>query len=363
MNNAANNNYNDDLNAFRSGLSAEHQQFSAGLASKANSYMSNLANVKQDFAGKLGEAKSHLENAQELLKSGFESEAGIAGGAIAAKAVVHLKRVVQGTHDYRGNLTEKGKQVGRDALNQNEEGAPESNEAGNMPKETAGPEGGSNTGIGADSGGGRELDFKSSQTHQNQFTRDGYDENTGLKTDPQQVPNQGETKTGESKSNIDDLTAEDDTSTPFDFEGDGMDLTKAKMPSSSLSDIADAAKSGGDDIVSGLGSGAENVASKVGLDVAEDAGKAGIDSVLDAAAAAFSWVPFVGEVLTGAAAVAGIATAIVGGVDTIRDAANEASVEAQAKAGIASAVAARPVTQAENYAGGFVAPSASSIQT
>ena len=67
----------------------------------------------------MGEARSHLESAQELLKSGFESEAGIAGGAIAAKAGLHLKRVISGTHDYRGNLTEKGKRAGQTAQEEN----------------------------------------------------------------------------------------------------------------------------------------------------------------------------------------------------------------------------------------------------
>jgi len=351
----------NDINSFRSGIESEHQTFAAGLAAKQGSYLNNLANVKQNFAGKLDEARGTLESAQELLKTGFESEAGIAGGAIAAKAAVHLKRVVNGTHDYRGNLTEKGRAAGQknpDVENESNTANPgEDNPASNLGENrVARPSGGDNTGEGADSGGGREMDFRANKPT-NQYTRDGFDENTGLKSGPQADPASTSSQ-GESKQQFDDLTADDGESKSFDFDGPTDPL--AKIPSEPANPTSGG---GGGGSSSNLGDGLESGLTDGLEEAAETGAKVGGESVLDAAAAAFSWVPFVGEVLTGAAAVIGIGTAIAGGVETIEAGIAEGKEQAAAAMGIGQAEAARPTTAALNYAGGYVAPSVSSIQT
>tara|TARA_R110000751_G_scaffold20689_4_gene60319 strand:+ start:722 stop:1873 length:1152 start_codon:yes stop_codon:yes gene_type:complete len=360
----------NDINSFRSGLQNEHDTFAAGLQGKQNSYLNHIQNVKQEWTGKIDSARSTLESAQELLKTGFESEAGIAGGAIASKATIHLKRVVSGTHDYRGNLTEKGKAIGRrnlqSAQEENATTPGENNPSGNN---IARPEGGNNTGEGADSGGGREMGQIGRNKPSNQFTRDTFDEKTGLRGSPQADPTTGETKSnfgtnddgyGESKT-----TSTESKGADFgDDSTDAADSLAKNVGSDVADDAAAAAKKAAGNALGDLG---DSVAKNLGTDALETAGKvagqAAGDAVLDAAAAAFSWVPFVGEVLTGAAAIVGIGTAIAGGIDTIKAGAAEKADEAAGDAATAVAQAARPTTSQLNYAGGYVAPAVSSIQT
>ena len=352
----------NDINSFRSGLQNEHDTFAAGLQGKQNSYLNHIQNVKGDWTGKLNEARGTLESAQELLKTGFESEAGIAGGAIAAKAAVHLKRVVSGTHDYRGNLTEKGKAIGRrnlqSAQEENATTPGENNPSGNN---IARPEGGNNTGEGADSGGGREMGQIGRNKPSNQFTRDTFDEKTGLRGSPQADPTTGETKSNFG-TNDDGYGESKTTSTETKGADFGDDATK--VGDDVVDEAATAAKKAGGNALGDLG---DSLAKNVGTDVLEEGAKVGAkvfgDAALDAAAAAFSWIPFVGEVLTGAAAVVGIGTAIAGGIDTIKAGAAEAADEVKAGAATAAAVADRPQTAQLNYAGGYVAPAVSSIQT
>ena len=358
----------NDINSFRSGLQSEHETFAAGLQNKQNSYLTHIANVKGEWVGKLNEAKGKLESAQELLKTGFESEAGIAGGAIAAKAAVHLKRVVAGTHDYRGNLTEKGKLAGQ----KNTASAQEENT--NSPGENSGsgdgiakPTGGSNTGEGSESGGGQSMEVRNNNMSSNQYTRDSYDPKTGLRGDPQKTPTYGDDSQGETKSDtFDDLTKDSPGDTKFDFDGPTMKTDP--IPKTNPSDVGETKApdtGGGGDGALGdsLDTGAKDLLDTGAKDLAEDAGSAATDAILDSAAAAFSWIPFVGEVLTGAAAVAGIVTAVAGGIDTIKAGAAEAADEVAAGAATAAAVAARPISTNPNFAGGYVAPAVSSIQT
>ena len=145
-----------------------------------------------------------------------------------------------------------------------------------------------------------------------------------------------------------------------DDSTDAADSLAKNVGTDVADDAATAAKKAAGNALGDLG---ESVAKKVGINVLEDAGKVGGDAVLDAAAAAFSWVPFVGEVLTGAAAIVGIGTAIAGGIDTIKAGATEKADEVAGETATAAATAARPTTSQLNYAGGYVAPAVSSIQT
>ena len=199
----------------------------------------------------------------------------------------------------------------------------------------------------------------------NQFTRDTFNEKTGLRGSPQADPTTGETKQNFSP-NDEGYGESKTTSTETkgaDF-GDDMSNPADSLAKNVGTDVADDAAAGAKKAAgNALGDLGESVAKKVGVDVLEDAGKVGGDAVLDAAAAAFSWVPFVGEILTGAAAVVGIGTAIAGGIDTIKAGAAEKADELAGETATAAATAARPETSQLNYAGGYVAPAVSSIQT
>tara|TARA_R110000822_G_scaffold76814_2_gene184612 strand:+ start:7424 stop:7873 length:450 start_codon:yes stop_codon:yes gene_type:complete len=106
-----------DLSSFRSGLQSEHDSFAAGMAGRSNTYLSNLANVRQGFSEKLGEVQSRLGQAEELLKSGLESEGAVGGAYIASKVGIKAYRFAQGTHTLDGKLTAKGLAQSQEAGN------------------------------------------------------------------------------------------------------------------------------------------------------------------------------------------------------------------------------------------------------
>ena len=349
-----------DLSAFRGGLQAEHENFAAGLAGRKNSYLSNLANTRAGFGEKLGEVQSRLGQAEELLKSGLESEGAVGGAYIASKVGLKAYRFAQGTHDLQGNLTAQGKAQAQEAGNTT---AQEGNtNADTMEGRTARP---NNPNSNEEFQRGQGEDVNSTEMTDsgrnpasNQFTRDGFDEDTGLRTSPQADPATGETK--------DNFGPNEDGYGPTDrggeqsrFRGD-VDAddsvpTNELRPQGNMGD-------GAGDAAADLGDAGDAAAQTLTDTISTAASTAG-DGILDAAAGAFSWVPFLGEILGGAAAIAGIGTAIAGGIETGINTAKENATQAQAAAGIGAATAARPVNRAMNYAGGYVAPAASSIQT
>lgn len=88
---------------------------------------------------------------------------------------------------------------------------------------------------------------------------------------------------------------------------------------------------------------------------AEDLAEMGaVDTGLDEAAAATSWIPFIGEILGGAAAIASLGTAIAGGVEAIEAGNVEDKVQKQGVAAVAAIQQQRQTAQ--NVAGGYVAP-------
>ena len=325
-----------------------------------------MSNVRQGFSEKLGEVQSRLGQAEELLKSGLESEGAVGGAYIASKTGLKAYRYFKGTHDLQGNLTDAGKAAANEAGNTTaQEG---SSVADNMGGRVARPNN-PNSNEEFESGQGQEMRSqemvtRNSRLSSNQYTRDGQDPDTGLRTRPQPDPATGETKENFSPN-------EDGYG---DIAGDAGDAAEsagnaARSAASTATDLAgdageaaSSAASSASTALSGAADGASSAASGL-ADAVTTAASTATDAALDSAAAAFSWVPFLGEILGGAAAIAGIGTAIAGGVETAEETAKENATQAQAASGIAKAAAARPVNNAMNYAGGYVAPAASSIQT
>jgi hypothetical protein len=343
-----------DLSAFRGGLQSEHENFAAGMAGRKNTYLSNLANTRAGFSEKLGEVQSRLGQAEELLKSGLESEGAVGGAYIASKTGLKAYRYFKGTHTLDGKLTDKG-------LAQSQEAGNTTAQEGNPSGDTTDVARPNNPNVNDDFQQGQGQEMRSTEmtergpgSSSNQFTRDGYDDTTGLRTSPQADPTDGSVQDnfGPNSEGYGDVTTSTETKVA-DGLGDATDAVDDVT--TTASDALSTATSAGADALSSATSGASDALS-AGLSAATD-------TALDAAAGAFSWVPFLGEILGGAAAIAGIGTAIAGGVETGMETAKENATQAAAAAGIGAAEAARPVNRAMNYAGGYVAPAASSIQT
>ena len=362
----------NDLNSFRSGISMEHDQFQEGMMARNDSYLQNITQVKEGFTDKLNVLKDQVGQAETMLKTGLESEAGVVGSHIAGKVAIGAYRYVKGTHDIHGNMTDEYAQSIKDAAG-NPEVQPDTVNDPTAPSEIAKPSGGSNAGD------GQELSMRNPKVATNQYTRDSYDPKTGLKGDPQPDPtdvaNAGETKTS---SEFDSLTS-DDGGAKFDFDGATDPLSKipstsrfageTKTPDPASANAAEGSGdtgTGGTSSLDNLGDSASGVLDDAAGDAAKAAAKAAADAVgdvaLDAAATAFSWVPFVGEILGAGAAIAGIGTAIAGAVETVSGDAAENATQKAADIANAAAAARRPQQTSGNYAGGYVAPTVSSIQ-
>ena len=362
----------NDLNSFRSGISMEHDQFQEGMMARKDSYLQNITQVKEGFTDKLNVLKDQVGQAETMLKTGLESEAGVVGSHIAGKVAIGAYRYVKGTHDIHGNMTDEYAQSIKDAAG-NPEVQPDTVNNPTAPSEIARPTGGSNEGDGPST----EMGVRDPNVATNQYTRDQYDPKTGLKSDPQEVPTyDGETKSSDA---FDALTKDDGTGAKFDFDGATDPLSK--IPSTSRfagetktnSSTANAAEGSGDSGTGGTANSLDNLGDSAsgalddGLDTAaKAAAKAAADAVgdaaLDAAATAFSWVPFVGEILGAGAAIAGIGTAIAGAVETVSGDAAENATQKAADIANAAAAARKPQQSSGNYAGGYVAPTVSSIQ-
>ena len=118
--------------------------------------------------------------------------------------------------------------------------------------------------------------------------------------------------------------------------------------------------SGAADALSGVGSGVEAAAGAASAAGEAAAGAAaGIEGVaggLAEAAAATSWVPFLGEILGAAAGIAGLAGAGVGVYEEIAGGAQEAAAEK------IPATLNKNQLPSSSVAGGYIAPLASSVQ-
>ena len=409
--------HNNDLNGFRSGITEEHEQFQSGMAARQNSYLQNVATVKEGFTDKLNVIKDHIGQAETMLKGGLESEAGVVGSHIAGKVAIGAYRYVKGTHDIHGNMTEEYKQSLKDAASKKGEAPTDTENDPTAPSEVKpnqvqpvdDPVAPTPTEVGAPSTENSTISTLRSRMQDRRFgfNRKG---NPDLDGAPEPAPpptaeeqlnttarNQiknytrsgGETKsqsleTNERQDFVGDRSkvqpgTEDDVKPTYEqgkppmksnadgseeVDFDQMDKDDP-VKASSAEGSGDAGTGGSSNALGDLGDVGDQAAkdaAKAAAEALADTASATGDAILDAAATAFSWVPFVGEVLGAGAAIAGIATAVVGGVNTVISDNQENATQKVADAANAAAAAAKPHQVASNYAGGYVAPTSSSIQ-
>mgnify|MGYP003650547816 CR=1 FL=1 len=391
--------HNNDLNGFRSGITEEHEQFQSGMAARTDSYLQNVASVKEGFTDKLDVIKDHIGQAETMLKGGLESEAGVVGSHIAGKVAVGAYRYIKGTHDIHGNMTDEYKQSIRDAASKsdaptdtaNDPTSPvETNKPSSVQPIEDAPTAPSNSSVQVlrsrvtdqQFGFKREMNPQldgqappkpqpsTEQQLDQRVRKQVLDHNRGGETKEQPLEehqresslpgrNQGEagTEDGSTPSYQDPKTGE----MHWSDNDDEADDTSPTSVGDSASGSGNAGTGGSSSSLDNLGNvGDDGV--KAAADALATASEAAGDAALDAAATAFSWVPFLGEVLGAGAAIAGIATAVVGGVNTIVSDNQENATQSAADAANAAAAAARPQQVASNYAGGYVAPTSSSIQ-
>ena len=248
--------YQNDLSTLNNDFSSIHNRYADKLAGLHNTGMMNRAS---DLA----------KQSADLVLKGQDIAHAVEGGigSVGAKHLVDQvikpfsRKVASAIQSRFGGGGESAP-------------APETDPA--APSNAATPDGGSNTGADADSGGGQEMSFRGNKPT-NQFTRDGYDSKTGLKSDPQADPTDGskpssvnddgygETKTseggqGESKSNWREGSenATDDAAGDADGLGDAL----ADAGGDAASDAAATAASAAADALAAAGTtAAETVAS------------------------------------------------------------------------------------------------------
>ena len=365
--------HNNDLNGFRGGMTEEHEQFQSGMAARQNSYLQNVAKVKEGFSDKLNVIKDHIGQAETMLKGGLESEAGVVGSHIAGKVAIGAYRYVKGTHDIHGNMTDEYKQSLKDAASKKGEAPTDTENDPTAPSEVKpnqvqpvddpAPE------VQFDSPEADQLNTTARNQIKNYTRSGGETKEQSLETNERQ-DFVGDRSTVEPGTE-DDITYEQgkppmksnaDGSEEVDF--DQMDKDDPQ-PATAAEGSGDAGTGGSSNALGDLGDVGDQAAkdaAKAAADALADTASATGDAILDAAATAFSWVPFVGEVLGAGAAIAGIATAVVGGVNTVISDNQENATQKVADAANAAARAKTPHQVASNYAGGYVAPTSSSIQ-
>ena len=245
------------------------------------------------------------------MRTGLETEGAIAGGAIIHKAGKAIYNKIYGK-------ATKGLKKAADQREGGTEG-----EEGTTPEDTGGD-------LGSSSGQGQEIEMTDRSQPQNAPERGRViesDDNVSRPTNAR--PGEGGGEQGEgvemtdrSQGRIGRERGVDDGETK---EGDMGDETKE----GDIGDLGeDLAQDAGDAITAGT-EGAEGAASALsgagdalagaasGVGDAVAGGLAAGESALAETAAATSWIPFVGEVLGGIAAVGGLITAGVGVYDDI----------------------------------------------
>lgn len=364
--------YQNDLNAFRGAVAAEQNSYDA----KVN-ILQNTQLAKRTKA--LTKAKEFAEKGEELVKQGLE-----------AAAVPHLGKLTYKAGKSIYNKIRSRNTASREA---GDEDLAEGD--GNIPGSSTTAEAGEGDAIqNVSSQGGGEVEMTnmaeegdSGATELQEMTqvggRQGFQPNGAEEAERYEREGLGnETMTDEQLHNINeragmrandiDAPEEPGQVRPRGNAVEDQDTLGENRPSSDnlgedlAEDAGDAEEAGADvasgaaDALSGIGSGVEaasGAAAAAGEAVSGGVAAAeGIASGLAEAAAATSWVPFLGEILAGAAGVAGIAAAGVGVYDEIAAGGQEAAAEkipAQLK---------RSQLPPASVAGGYIAPLQSSVQ-
>jgi hypothetical protein len=326
-------NLQNDLNGFR-----------ASVGNQVAAYDHNVAILNTGVLRKKAEAiraaKETLDKGAELLRTGLETEGAIVGGKAIGKAGKAIYNKVM------GNKTAKAA---------NESKAGDDTEGGSTPEDTGGDLGG-----GANQSQEIEMTDRSSSNAPSQQTRTiESDDNVSRPTNAR--PGEGGGEQGEGLEMTDrsqgriGRPSDGETKTSDDLEetkeGDIGDLGEdlAEDASDAVQAGTEAAE-GASSAITGAGDALAGAASGVGDALA---GGMAAESSLAEAAAATSWIPFVGEVLGGIAAVGGLVAAGVGVYEDV------VGGDQQKKADeMANKIAQNPQIQ---VAGTYTAPLASSV--
>ncbi len=323
-------NYQNDLTGFRSTLATEVAKHDQNVS---NAYQ-RAVGQKADIVAKAKELKSAGE---ELVKQGLEAEViPVAGKAVfkGGKAVATaLKNRFGGSASESSGPVEEGSQVSGDPVRVEGSGDVELPSIGENPA----PVSSSNQPFG-------EID-ENTLSNSSPFTR-----NQPRATDMvERVGNAEQTASNEAE-NL-GSRAEQTAQEGAEAIGD-----TAEGAGNAISEAVQGATTAGEDALAGAGeaiSGAAEGAIGAATGAIEGGVGAATEGLIDAAAAT-SWIPFVGEVLGGIAAASALGAAGYGLYEEIKGGAAESAAEAS-KLQIAP-------TPKLNVAGSFVAPQQTSVE-
>ena len=337
----------NDLNGFRASVGNSIAQYDHNID------VLNTGVIRKKV-GAAKKAADTLGKGAELLRTGLETEGAIVGGKLIGAAGKQIYGAVsRRLGSAASDVTEKlgsTVQTGTSGV--------------------ATPIGGNNVNPEFQSGQGTDVNSTEMsdlgggrRPVSNQFTRDGQDPETGLRTSPQADPATGETKENFSpnEDGYGETKAGDSVETKAGDLGDDL--------ATDAGDVADSAASaaeGAGNVAAGAGDAVASAASGVTDTVASAAAAAGdaassavagagaaAESALSEVAAATSWIPFIGEIMGGVAAVGGLVTAGIGIYDDVVGGAQQAAAEAMPdKASNLPSV---------NLAGSYIAPISSSV--
>lgn len=359
--------YQNDLNAFRGAVAAEQSSYDAKI-----NILQNTQLAKRTKA--ITRAKEFAEKGEELVKQGLE-----------AAAVPHLGKLT-----YKGAKSIYSKIRGRNTASR--EAGDEDLESDDIPGSSTAAEASEGDAIqNVSSQGGGEVEMSnlaeegdSAGTELQSMTqvggRSGFQPNGAEEAERYESEGLGnETMTDEQMSNINeragmrandiDAPEEPGQVRPRGNAVEDQDALGENRPSSDnlgedlAEDAGDAEDAGADlasgagDALSGIGSGVEAAgAAASGAAEGIAAGAEGVASGLAEAAAATSWVPFLGEILGAAAGVAGLVGAGVGVYEEVAGGVQEG--EAEKIPGQLN----RSQLPPSSVAGGYIAPLQSSVQ-
>ena len=297
------------------------------------------------------QAAQTLAKGSELLRTGLETEGALVGGkaiGAAGKAIYASvkSKLGSGVTDAIDSAVSDAKSAASRATGGASDsilGGGSATPAPSAPGDVATPSGGSNVNPEFRAGQGQEM--KSQELDDVSSERPFIDETP----DPYGRADTSQRVFGETKDDMDDMDdtvgdgintqpRTDLTETKTGDAGDVVSSDAADLGADISADAADAAQagasaaSGAADVASAAGSTLTNVAS-----TAASAASDGVDALLSSSSAAetalseiassTSWIPFIGEIMGGVAAVGGLVTAGIGIYDDVKGGAQEAAAD------------------------------------
>ena len=345
-------------------LSNELNSFRGAIQDQIAFHDNMVENLNKNVLAKrtkaIADAGKLAAKGAELVRTGLEAEGAIAGGkaiGAAGKAIYgkffkgksvanreqtenteSQEQATQGAEDTGGDTGE----VSSSSARGGEIEMSDMGEANNVPQQE-----GLNRVIESDDNIARPSNVRGDEPS-TEGSGDIEMSERGIRPGRERTPEESEA--GETAQETSEATGETAEETAGDLGDAVSDATQAAE--GAVSDAVESgasALSGAGDALAGAATGVGDAASALATGGAEAA-----ESALAEAAAATSWIPFVGEVLGGIAAVGGLVTAGVGVYDDIVGGEQEKKAEAMA-------TKAAPVPGV-NVAGGYIAPLSSSVQ-